>query len=617
MRTQATDGRDVVVALVGVAPRRQVALALLAAALGMATVSPTGPCVGPAAADPDTAGALDAPLHFYPDDPLRADRDHLDTPVRPAEIELSDLYDRFSHIISDVGSTPIGSEADNVNTLDEVPDSSWFTNRHGVRRMSVEGLVRGPDSGTGPDPDRSWEVFKSKSQGLTPGFQIADAEGERYVIKLDPIAVPRLSSAAEVIATKLFYAMGYNTPENYIIYVDPARFTIRPGTMVSDRFGDKVPLTERRLHRMLRRVPRLADSRIRVTASKYIAGRPIGPFRYFGTRSDDPNDVILHEQRRELRGLRLIAAWLNHDDTRAQNTQDSWVEEDGKHFVRHYLLDFGSTFGSGSVEIQLPNLSFHYWMDLDLIKKNAIAFGLHVPRYRKVEWPEFPEYAAVGRWEAEAFDPGAWKNDYPNPAFVRMTARDAFWAAKLIMSFTPEELRAIVATGQLGDPEQERYFLDTLIERQRKCGRYGLNGLNPLDRFEVTDGRLAFVNLSELHGFVEGPSAYRVAWSVFDNASGTMRPIEGATEDVESGAAAGDAATGRAVVDGGAVSVALPAPPPPSASGAPGAGEEPFLVAEIRTLNPEFPHWERPVLVYLRPAGGHYEVVGILRDDDA
>ena len=132
---------------------------------------------------------------FYPDDPLRLDRDSLDTP-EPAEIELGDLYDRFGHIFGDVGSDA-WTEAANANTLDEVPDSSWFTNRHGVERMSVEALVRGPDSGDGPDLSDPWTIFKSKSQGLTPGFEITDARGDRYIIKFDPLDIPELASAAE------------------------------------------------------------------------------------------------------------------------------------------------------------------------------------------------------------------------------------------------------------------------------------------------------------------------------------------------------------------------------------------------------------------------------------
>ena len=77
---------------------------------------------------------------FYPDDPLLVDNDMLDVPDEPAEISLSDLFDRFGHIMTDLGDATRG-EAQNVNTLDEVPDSSWFTNRHGVRRM-VEGRAR-------------------------------------------------------------------------------------------------------------------------------------------------------------------------------------------------------------------------------------------------------------------------------------------------------------------------------------------------------------------------------------------------------------------------------------------------------------------------------------------
>ena len=528
---------------------------------------------------------------FFPDDPVLVDDDRLDVPVEPVSIDLSDMFDRFAHIFADLGD-PEPTEALNVNTLDEVPDSSWFTNRHGAERLSMAALRRGPDTGDGPDTGTPWRIFRSKVGGLTPGFQIIDGRGDRYIIKFDPVGIPELSSAAEIIGTKLFYAIGYNTPENYIAVVDPdAGLVVEPGTMMEDEFGDESPLTAAFLRRLLQRLPRLPDGRIRVTASKYIAGRPMGPFRYHGTRSDDPNDVIPHENRRELRGLRLFAAWTNHDDTRSQNTQDSWEEEGGRQFIRHYLMDFGSAFGSGSVDLQLPNLSFQYWLDLDQVKRNALSFGLRTPTYRRVAWPNRREHAAVGRWESAFYEPQSWRNDYPNPAFVRMTDRDAFWAAKVIMRFTPEELRAIVETGQFSDPGDAEYFLEVLIDRQRKTAREYLPRINPLDEFEVADGLLRFDNLAERYGFAEPGSTYRVQWSIYDNDSDRLEPLGGPRE--QSG-----------------TDLALP-----QASEVRPGGPR-FLLAEIRTRHADHPRWNRRVGVYLRPVGGTFEVVGIERESD-
>jgi hypothetical protein len=322
---------------------------------------------------------------------------------------------------------------------------------------------------------------------------------------------------------------------------------------------------------------------MRVVASKYLSGAPLGPFRYYETRSDDPNDIVPHEDRRELRGLRLFAAWLNHDDTRAHNTQDAWVEEDGKHFVRHYLLDFGSTFGSGSVDMQRADLGFNYSMPFDEMKKNLLGFGLRVPEYRHADWPPYPEYQAVGRWEGELFDCEGWRNDYPNPAFVRMTARDAFWAAKIVMRFTPEELEAIVATGEYSNPDNAAYFLKVLIERQQKCGRFGINAINPLDEFRLSGDALEFTNLSEKYGFVDAATRYRITWSSYDNERDQRRPLRDAVTQV-------------------AARTELP----------PGDGN--FLLAEIVSMNEDYPHWSTVVGVYLRPTDSGYEIVGVERE---
>jgi hypothetical protein len=522
---------------------------------------------------------------FYPDDPVRVDRSLVDVPEVPASLELSDAYDALGHTFKDWGKSPLGTEAQDVNTLDEVADGAWFVNRHGSKRMSLEDLVRGPNTGDPPDPTQTWTVFRSKTQGVTPGFDIEDESGRRYVIKLDPVEVPEIASASEVISTKIFYAVGYHVAENYVVRVHPDRFAIKPGTQVEDSFGDKTTLTQFRFNRSIRLVPRLPDGTIRVTASKYVDGVPIGHRRYYETRSDDPNDVVPHEDRREQRGLRLFSAWLNHDDTRAQNTIDSWVEEGGRHYVRHYLLDFGSLLGSGSVSMQLPYYGFQYTFDFPTFKRNLLGLGFRVPEYRKAKWPEFPEYEPVGRFESELFDPARWKGNYPNPAFARMTGRDAFWAAKILMKFTREELEAIVATGEYSDPENARYLLQILVERQQKCGRFGINSVNPLDEFQLSGGALHFVNLSEKYGFVEGETRYDVQWFAFDNETGRRRDLS-------------EKRTRRET------SVSLPAAPSPEA----------FLVAEIRSVHGDYPHWGNAIAVTLRPAPAGYDIVGIERE---
>ena len=104
----------------------------------------------------------------------------------------------------------------------------------------------------------------------------------------------------------------------------------------------------RDLDEVLRRAHRNADGSYRAIAARAVSGRPIGGFKYYGTRPDDPNDVVPHEHRRELRALKVFGAWTNLVDMKAGNTLDAVVVENGRSVVRHYLQDVGSTFGTGA-----------------------------------------------------------------------------------------------------------------------------------------------------------------------------------------------------------------------------------------------------------------------------
>jgi hypothetical protein len=137
----------------------------------------------------------------------------------------------------------------------------------------------------------------------------------------------------------------------------------------------------------------------------------------------------------------------------------------------------------------------------------------------------YPDHASIGRFEAAWFEPETWKPEYPNPAFLNATDEDTYWAAKIVMSFTADEIRAIVKTGQLSDPKAENYLAETLIARRDKVGRHWLTRLSSFDNFTVVDGELRFGHLASQYDFEPRPG-YRIEWFGFDPDSGLCRTID-------------------------------------------------------------------------------------------
>ena len=173
---------------------------------------------------------------FRTDDPVWVDNDSAVDVQGIAKHKLNDQYDFLIHTFGKPGDRT-QQPALNINTLGEVPDSSWFQNRHGKTRMSVEDLVRGPNTGSGPSMDGPWFVIGAKTEGITPGFRIRDARGDVYFIKFDPPQNPEMATAAEVISTKFFHAMGYNVPENYLAFFTRQQLRADPKATITDATG--------------------------------------------------------------------------------------------------------------------------------------------------------------------------------------------------------------------------------------------------------------------------------------------------------------------------------------------------------------------------------------------
>jgi len=390
-------------------------------------------------------------------------------------------------------------QAFNTDAFDEVPNSSWFTNRNAYRQMSLKEIAKGPDTGQGPDTTNFWTIKSAKSEGVTPGFQIKDSRGDNYMIKFDPKGYSELATGAEAIATKLFYAMGYNVPENYITYFHPKILKLGDDVEFTDEKGNKRLMTNADIGEIFKKVERLPDGRIRALASKFVESDAIiGGFKYNSTRKDDPNDFVPHQHRRELRALYVPCSWLKHFDTKAGNNLDVYVTENGRSFVKHYLIDFGSTLGSAAHSPQPDYKGHENDFDPCMMFQNIITAGLYVRSWEKLE--PF-KYSSVGRFDSHDFNPGKTKPNHPNPAFENCTNRDGYWGAKIVMSFTDKQLQTAVAQGQYSDPNAASYLLQILKERRDIIGRYWFNKINPLDRFQISENSpgqqiLSFIDLA-------------------------------------------------------------------------------------------------------------------------
>ena len=532
---------------------------------------------------PGLAGQTGQAQKFYPDDPIQ--QDHDDLPIeKPATIELSSTYDVIENSFVNKVEGPI-PRAVNVNTLGEVPDSSWFTNRIGIRPMSIEELVRGPNRAGGPDLSEPVTIISGKVGGITPGLVVRDRRGNVYFLKFDPRARPNLSTGADVIGKLFFHAMGYNVPENHITYLRIDDFTIQPGAEVALSGGRRAPLDREYVELMLDGSAHHPDGSIRAVASLLVAGNILGPLTFYGTRSDDPNDIFPHQHRRELRGYAVFCAWLHHDDSRAINTMDTYVEaETGGGYVRHYLIDFGSVLGSGSdvlrnIAPQDPRAGNEYLFEIPPMLKTAYTFGIWERPWMNVKYA-YPQYAEIGRIESDFFQPEKWKPEYPNAAFQRMLPDDAFWAAKIVAQFSDEAIRGIVHRGDYLDPEAERFLADTIIRRRDKVVARYFTQINPLDSFRVVGSRLEFRNLGVERGLAAA-EAYQYEWFLFDNDTSALTPL----------------------THGEVGQTALPIP----------ASDEPYLMVRIRTRSETVPRWWNAVDVYLRRGEGT-TVVGIERE---
>jgi len=463
--------------------------------------------VAAACSAPGTVGRL----RFQNQSPAWKVDDRRDIPkptARPFPEKLYFFDAVFFRRLTNAMEFPEPRRAANVNSLGEVPDSTWFTNRVGVRDLALAEMARGPNVDDGPDPSGPWRVKGSKVGGGSVGILVEDARKKRFIFKFDEPEYPVMETATDVIVQRLLWASGFNVPENTIVFFKRDKLILDENAKVKDVFGNARRMTVADLDDALGRVNVAEDGTYRALASKYLAGVPVGGFAQAGRRADDPNDVVPHEHRREIRGLYVFFAWLQQTDAKEDNTLDMWIEDQGRHYVKHYLVDFGKSLGTSAYIVKRPGDGHVENVDWEFIFKGLLSVGLWK---RTFEGVDKPDLVGVGVFDWKHYAPGAWKSHAPYTPFHYADPYDMFWAAKIIIRFTPDQIRAAVEQGKIGSERSEAFLVESLIQRQRMTARYWFERVNPLDRFRIDrtgDGyRICFDDLLLAYGLEPGAGA--------------------------------------------------------------------------------------------------------------
>jgi len=519
---------------------------------------------------------------FYPDDPITREPETRDASnAKPKDIDL--FWDLLHNLFARPGDPNMNVPAQNVNTIDEVPDSSWFTNRILAHSLSIEEAVRGPLVDDGPAPG-VWTITRPKSSGVSPGFTMRDVRGEVWFVTFDAKDHPEASSGAILVANKIFWALGYWQGENHLISVRPENLQIEKEAVIRVSSGKVRPMRRSDVEDVLRRSERSPGGSYRAIASRLLPGKVLGGFQYFGMRSDDPNDIVPHEHRRELRALKVFGAWTNLTDMKAGNTLDTVIEQNGKRIVRHYLQDVGSTFGDGAVGPHDYDEGWEHLYDNTPMVKRLLTLGFYISPWQTAG---YEENRSIGRFESNAFDPETWKPRVPTSAFLHARADDNFWAARRVMAFSDEMIRAIAKTAQYTDPSAEKLLTETLIARRDKIGQAYLRAVNPLADFVLEDGTLRFVNAAVQAGVAPYPAGgYTAQFAAFDNMTNQTRPI--ATAGTKEGER-------------------IQAP-----AGLPGE-DGAFVKIQVAALQPQHASWSVPIDVYFKREAGRWKLVGLER----
>lgn len=374
-------------------------------------------------------------------------------------VEVSRNPFGFSHKLFTKGR----QEALNTNNFDETFDSTWFTNRAGRLNPAADPSWVPPATPLPIIASGALTVSSIIHDAAGNSIEATDAAGRIFLVHVDPPDQPNLATGTSFVTRNILSAAGYRIAPFALIPVDPGRFRLardaqwrhgakRRAALPSDLdhvFAHGVSAT-RGMHRAL--VTQIPD------------GVPLGPSVMQGRRSGDENDRIPHEHRRELRGLRIFAAWLDMPGFSEADTLDLFVPERGAPQNASDRKRFG----------HIEHVILH------------TSSGIALP-------------------QSPANDPLTFTPHHSMGAFERMTYRDAIWAAGIMHHIPDAAIRTWITQASFGDTATAARIASNLADRRQRIESMIAGKISPLDDVRLDDRTVSFRNPFSLNGDI----AYR------------------------------------------------------------------------------------------------------------
>jgi len=424
-----------------------------------------------------------------------ADRAPIALPARHDPLEaiyLSNAYVRRPVIEAlDPRRTP---EAGDINALDDALRSSFFD-------PTEPREIAGP-------PVAPFAVISDVTSSGLDGLAISDARGLRYELLRDTQSRPALRSAAIAIASRLLGALGYLTPEAYVLSISPR---------------DLVPIQRRTLpahiKAFLQAGPPPEDERYRVAAIRWPVGIDVGATPANGVRDDDPNDRIEHKDRRVLRALSAAFFWVGASDLEPGTLRDSYLGAPGHGHLLHWIVRLDGALGADAT--RTPSETAAHGEPL------AALFTLGIYRPRRL--PVQTRWLSLGDFDERASFAGFSLSPPFAPAH-RALPGDLYWIAKRISSVSDEQIAAAVDAAHMRDRSAAARARDVLAARRVVVAKYAFSRVTPCEIEGVSENELVLRDEAIVHGFAAAARSHYARRYLDDEGSAAAEPSRAAPE---------------------------------------------------------------------------------------